>query len=178
MTHSLLKELLELRASFKSSSGEDLERKIRRRTEIHLKYPEYDPMLEAWRPIAEKYREMFKGKILDAGCGSGYLYHFLGKPSGYVGVDISPSFIKVAREFAPEADFRVQDFLRMTEHFDMAWCSSLVFPKMKVKADDALSLLKRLAPSGILVFASGHGPDFSYPAEQFGRMWAHVWRTD
>jgi len=47
-------------------------------------------------------------RVLDAGCGTGYLSRKLaGRGAGVVGVDFSPNMIAIARAASPEIDFRV-----------------------------------------------------------------------
>lgn len=165
----LRSELLEIRRALKAAHGETLEKLLRRRMEIQLKHPELDPMIETWLPIVDKHRALFKGRILDAGCFTGYLYHYLGKPEGYVGIDTCDEMIKVAREFSP-AEFRVQNLLDVKDRFDVVWCSQLAFPKLKMTADFAFERLKAICDTLIFVVAREHAKDFTKPSERMGRM--------
>ena len=61
--------------------------------------------------------------VLDVGCGFGDFYDYVaaqGKQVDYVGVDISPDLLAVARERHPQARFEERDILMepMQEHFD------------------------------------------------------------
>lgn len=175
----LKQELLAIRSLLrKAGRGKSLEKYIRRRTEIQLLHPEFDPMLEEWRPTAEKHRHLLTGRILDAGCMNGYLYHFLGKPNGYVGVDISEEFITVAREFAPEAEFRVQDLRDVEGHFDVVWCSQVEFSKRKIDANLAYERLQSVCDRMIFMVAREHAGEFSKPHYMAGRMLVSVWEKD
>lgn len=70
-----------------------------------------------WDAIAQRHREILAEKIietdsiLDAGCGWGRLLTLM--PAGwrgdYVGVDLSPDFIRMAKTEYPYVDFRVGD---------------------------------------------------------------------
>jgi SAM-dependent methyltransferase len=86
-----------------------------------------DPMTMRIQPQIDEFRKYFTGTVLDAGCYTGYLYHALGKPHGYVGYDIWPEAIKVAREFAPEAIFITADLrtCRLAT-YDYVWCSQTI----------------------------------------------------
>jgi SAM-dependent methyltransferase len=72
---------------------------------------------ERWRKIAAKHRDILRGKILpsdsilDAGCGWGRLLSLLPKEwkGEYVGVDLSPDFIRVATAAHPSRHFLVGD---------------------------------------------------------------------
>ncbi|MDJ1500616.1 glycosyltransferase [Cytophagaceae bacterium BD1B2-1] len=58
-------------------------------------------------------------RILEIGCGTGYLLNEL-KPSYGVGIDISPEMIHIAKEQFPQYDFQVMDAEQITlkEKFD------------------------------------------------------------
>ena len=60
-------------------------------------------------------------KILDYGCGLGYLYEYLSKfdyPVEYTGVDILPQFIDTCKSKYPKAEFRL---IKETEPIDGAY---------------------------------------------------------
>jgi SAM-dependent methyltransferase len=72
---------------------------------------------DEWRRIADKHRRILErvlspnDAVLDAGCGWGRLLSLM--PSWwhgkYLGVDISPTFIKMARSRRPDHEFLVFD---------------------------------------------------------------------
>jgi SAM-dependent methyltransferase len=97
-----------------------------------------------------------KGRILDAGCGSGRDLKAL-RDRGFdpVGIDSSPALAKLASEFSGATCFlmRLENF-RFEQLFDAAWaCASLLhMPKHKLVT--VLRRLRRaLVPRGVL-FAS------------------------
>ena len=49
---------------------------------------------------------MSNKSIMDIGCGTGTLVEYL-KPREYLGVDLNPDFIKLARKKYPQYDFKV-----------------------------------------------------------------------
>jgi ubiquinone/menaquinone biosynthesis C-methylase UbiE len=67
-----------------------------------------------FRVMADGLREIANASILDIGCGFGDLYHYLtGRAAGlrYVGCDISPDLLQVARERHPQVQFDLRDVL-------------------------------------------------------------------
>jgi SAM-dependent methyltransferase len=109
-----------------------------------------DPMTNRMLSEAESLRGHLVGSILDVGCYTGFLYHWLGKPKGYVGVDVWSEAIDVAHEFAPEADFRVQDAAKMTESFDVIWCSQVLWER-SIGIRKAVEILRKLTKKLIVV---------------------------
>ena len=86
-----------------------------------------DRMVERIRENIERFKRIFSGTVLDVGCYTGYLYHALGKPDGYTGLDNWPEAIKVAKEFAPEANFICADVTTdELGSYDYVWCSQTI----------------------------------------------------
>ncbi len=67
--------------------------------------------------------KVLKGRVLDAGCGTGRWARLLAdRGATVVGVDLSPTAIATARRLVPEAEFHCQDLLAMRfppQHFDL-----------------------------------------------------------
>ena len=67
--------------------------------------------------------------ILDVGCGTGDLIPFLVKqnivPAGYLGMDLMPEFIQVAKKRYPKISFICQDFFqtKIKTNFDFVVCN-------------------------------------------------------
>jgi 2-polyprenyl-3-methyl-5-hydroxy-6-metoxy-1,4-benzoquinol methylase len=80
------------------------------------------------------------GRVLDLGCGSGYLLHWLSLQSGIVpvGVDISPSQVAVVREALPAVEVHCEDglafLLRHAGEFVAILCTDVL---EHVAEDDA-----------------------------------------
>lgn len=53
----------------------------------------------------EAVRPFLKGKVLDVGCGAGYLAQFL-LPENYIGIDVDEEVLKKARQDYPLARFQ------------------------------------------------------------------------
>ena len=94
----------------------------------------YDVDKEEWDAIQNSSKNIlslyaFDGiKLLDAGCGVGTLCSYLPKGVKYVGIDISPEMVEVARLSYPLEDFRVADMRCLpfdTCRFDLAICRSI-----------------------------------------------------
>jgi 2-polyprenyl-3-methyl-5-hydroxy-6-metoxy-1,4-benzoquinol methylase len=97
-------------------------------------------------------------KVLDAGCGSGFLLHWLSKRGGVkpVGVDSSPSQIEVLRRHLPAAEVHVGDGLEfMRQHpgeFHAIFCTDVL---EHIPGDGVLDWVETaraaLVPGGVFV---------------------------
>lgn len=73
--------------------------------------------LEEWQDIENDHREILKTElcsttsVLDAGCGYGRLLNLMPKnwKGGYLGLDLSPDFIRLAKKEHPANQFKVAD---------------------------------------------------------------------
>lgn len=74
--------------------------------------------------ILSEIGDLNNRSILDVGCGFGDLYPFLKEqnvhPKKYVGIDINPQMIAIARRRLPEVTFEVKDVLdsELNEEYD------------------------------------------------------------
>lgn len=108
----------------------------------------------ALEPILEDIRE--DARVLDLGCGSGRpVAELLASKYDYVGVDLSPEMIRVARTRAPEAEFEVAnmteiDFASRSFGAVVAFYSIIHVPR---QLHSALfrSIRRWLAADGLLV---------------------------
>lgn len=69
----------------------------------------------------KEFSFMFKpnSTIIDLGCGSGYITHFFkDRDFNTIGIDFSSEMINIAKEKFPDTDFRVYDFLKISDYFD------------------------------------------------------------
>lgn len=127
-------------------------------------------------PLILEYKPT--GTILDVGCYSGWLYHYLGKPKGYVGIDIWPEAIEVAKEFAPEADFRNVNLMDMEGEFDTVWCIQIPWGKTAVKAADAVEKMKTLGKRCVVAVTPDDVGIFGrWEAKDYGQLCVWDWRA-
>ena len=84
---------------------------------------------DRWRRIEDKHREILAkvigptDSVLDAGCGYGRLLTLMppGWDGRYLGIDISPDFVEMARELHPNYNFIVGDLRNIgVQGFDWA----------------------------------------------------------
>jgi 2-polyprenyl-3-methyl-5-hydroxy-6-metoxy-1,4-benzoquinol methylase len=92
-------------------------------------------------------------RVLDAGCGSGTISHFLSRHAGeVVGTDSNPSAIGYARTAynAPNLEFRLGQFEDLTgdKAFDRIYCIEVIEHLYERQVADVLSLFYRVANPG------------------------------
>lgn len=103
-------------------------RRLREARELH--HAIFRCPADRWERIAEKHREILarliqpRDSILDAGCGWGRLLDLLPPTwdGRYLGVDLSPDFVRMAQELHPRREFVVTDLRRLDvpDTFDVA----------------------------------------------------------
>ncbi len=102
-------------------------------------------------------------KMLDAGCGEGYLTrYYAGKQALMTGIDLSEKLIRIAKEKSTESqpiDYRIANICNMesidTESFDIVLCNLVILNVPCLS--EALSEFNRvLVPEGVLVFSIVH----------------------
>lgn len=74
--------------------------------------------------------DLGSASVLDVGCGTGRLFELLraqGYRGDYLGIDLAPSAIKLARQRFPDARFEVRDVLAesLPQRFDYAMLSGI-----------------------------------------------------
>lgn len=117
-----------------------------------------------------------EGKILDAGCGSGYGAGYLVK-KGYsvIGVDISKNMLEIAEKKVPKAEFIEADMTKLTfpdNSFDGIISLYAVFHVTREKHERLFQDFNRmLKTNGILLFCTSYneweGTDDYYDAKIF-----------
>jgi SAM-dependent methyltransferase len=138
----------------KRPSGEEAKNLLRIRMKAALERLEADKMTHRMIHAATYCNDQLFGKsVLDVGCYTGYLYHWLGKPKNYTGIDTWPEAIEVAKEFAPEGDFRVADVRMFEGKYDVVWASQVLWSKT-IGIQNAVEAAKKLAKTLVFVLAS------------------------
>jgi len=115
----------------------------------HLALPSLISFIKKLKPQAT---------VLDVGCGGGQDSKFFVEHGFKVlGIDVSKEMIKLARQFAPQGEFKVIDFIKMpsTPKYDAIWCCR-VFHHVSIKEQKKfLSKLRTLTkPGGYLYLTS------------------------
>jgi SAM-dependent methyltransferase len=144
----------------KNFHGPEVLEALRFRLMVHLEDPTQDPLSnQVWLG----YQELSKlikppCSILDAGCMSGFLYHHLKKSLTdftYVGVDRWEEALEVAREFAPDVEFRPgnleTDFFG---YYDYVVCSNI--PWQACNKEKAVENLSRQARKMLIFIHPGN----------------------
>lgn len=136
--------------------GEEVKEALRQRFRFHLEDPLQDPLSRqvwgAYQKLIPIVGESFS--ILDCGCMSGFLYQHLKKhvkDFRYTGIDRWREAIEVGKEFEPQLDLRVADFMTFNEgKYDFVWCSNIPWRgnEFEIAKRNLLPLAKRL-----LIFA-------------------------
>jgi len=96
-------------------------------------------------------------RVLDAGCGSGTISHFLSRHAGdVVAIDSNPSAISYATDAfkAPNLQFRLGQFgdLKGDKPFDRIYCIEVIEHLYEHQVADVLSLFYKLAIPGGQLF--------------------------
>lgn len=147
---------------------------------------EFRAMNSAWRRLGQRYFEFpifcklgldAQGQdVLEIGCGSGNGAHLLNGqgPRSYVGVDLMPEQIEIARRRYPRYDFRVQDATDLS-NFEAASRDMVVIfgvlhhiPVWQKAVDEVVRILR---PGGRFFIEEPRGLDLKF-FEIFFR-WGH-----
>ncbi|MFQ5831400.1 MAG: class I SAM-dependent methyltransferase [Candidatus Thorarchaeota archaeon] len=121
-------------------------------------------------PCVEGMLGQVKGKkLLDAGCGEGYLSrHYARRGAIVTGIDVSAKLIEICREHPDQdslgIDYRIGDICGLDgvseEEFDQVLCN-LVLLNSPCLREAFQSFYRVLNPGGILVFSIAH-PAFNF----------------
>lgn len=120
-------------------------------------------VLERMELLVEFIKRLRPGKVLDIGCGSGYLGHLIKKINSniaFTGFDISEYAIGLAQSYDRVylLDIDKEDIPENSGHFDMVVCADVLEHIYDV--DHCLNEIKRvLKPDGKAVITT---PNFSY----------------
>lgn len=108
-------------------------------------------------------------KILDAGCGTGYLLQFVCSGEKGVGVDISGEALKMARELFPQHKFIKADMAKLpfsNEYFDKIFSFNVI--EHLEDQEKAMGELKRvLKKGGIIVLGTNIKDSLSWRLFKF-----------
>ncbi|CAB3709341.1 class I SAM-dependent methyltransferase [Paraburkholderia rhynchosiae] len=102
-------------------------------------------------------------RILDVGCGTGILAHWLSSAaiSSYLGIDLSAAAIEKARQLNIQgAEFAVADVtaFKTSEVFDVIVFNEILY-YLKTPEDHVRRFAQSLAPGGILIVSMWHHAD-------------------
>ena len=107
-------------------------------------------------------------RVLDAGCGSGTISHFLSRHAGEViGIDSNPSAINFARTSynAPNLQFRLGQFEDLIDDkpFDRIYCIEVIEHLYQRQVAEILSLFYKLAKPGGQLFLTTPNYQSAWP---------------
>lgn len=88
------------------------------------------------KKVSEELKFMNDQSIMDIGCGTGTLVEYI-NPKEYLGVDLNPDFIKLARKKYPQYDFKVLNIVTQK------------FPEKKFKFIFIMNVLHHLTDTQI-----------------------------
>ncbi len=114
-------------------------------------------------PYYSTFRKLLPvGRILDAGCGTGYQTpFFLQAGYEYIGVDVSEQMLSIARARNPTARFEKMNLYSLAfpnNHFDGFWACAVLQHLPKKQVGQALQELSRVTkPGGICFIAVTEG---------------------
>jgi len=137
------------------------------------------PSNMCYRALIDPYLKDFfsrfsGGKILDLGCGDGYLSRLLPDIFFITGIDSSEELIKIAKEKKSSGVFFVGDItkkfsLKENEEFDLA-VSNMVLMSVDNISEVYRSVFQYLKPGGQFVMTILH-PVFSRPTMRWFKTW-------
>ena len=145
-------------------------------TELYHQYGVH-PASIGWPKGRQKIRfqvmseigNLSNSKILDVGCGFGDLLAFLKSRkirTKYVGVDINPIFIKIAKQRHPRTTFQIRDIEKTKFRDKFDWAFAIGTTNMAGSHEYIASLLKemlRISRKGIAMDFMSTYVDFKRP---------------
>ncbi len=136
----------------------------RRPEKYDSKYGYPDDVSERLVNLADLFAsKVEKGKILDAGCGTGRETHYFSRKGfDVIGIDVAEKAIELARK-RKEGSYKVMDFRDLkfnNRSFSGVWCVAAIFFMEKKEMKNSLKEFERvLKPKGLLhvSFKEGEG---------------------
>lgn len=119
-------------------------------------------------PLVERFLSAVEGtaganaRIADVGCGPGWeSATFSEHGHEVVGIDLTPNFLRAARDVAPEAAFARMDMRRLafeSGEFDGLWvCASFLHVPRKDAPDTLAAFHRVLEPDGVCLLSVKQG---------------------
>ena len=102
----------------------------------------------------KEIRKINPKSVLDLGCGTGRWSMFMPEHCNYVGIDISPRLIEVAKERYSDREFKVCDFEdidKLGRTFDLifTYTSLITIPSKKMKS--VAKKIKQIGKKGLFI---------------------------
>ena len=135
-------------------------------TEVR-RYRYWDTLFEGERRIFKNHAESFSGRVLDIGIGVGRTTSTLGdKAARYVGLELSPAKVRVAKDRFPALDIREMDMREVPKAFDSVQFDVILISYNSIDyipwsdRQPLLTSLGRLLSDGGLLILSAHSLEF------------------
>jgi len=119
----------------------------------------------------DRFFEALSGpRVLDAGCGPGAdAAVFEKRGLDVTGLDLTPSFLRAARDYVPEGSFARGDMRLLPfddEAFDGVWCCAALLHVSRADAPATLREFRRVLDAGGVLFCSlKRGDESGYDAD-------------
>jgi SAM-dependent methyltransferase len=129
--------------------------------ELHADRTAVKPLVERFLAAVEE-RAGDSARVADVGCGPGWeSATFAEHGHDAVGIDLTPDFLRAARDVAPEAAFARMDMRRLgfeSGSFDGLWACASFLHVPREDAPETLAAFRRvLEPDGVCLLAVKHG---------------------
>jgi len=129
--------------------------------ELHADRTDVEPLVERFLSAVDGTAGA-NARIADIGCGPGWeSATFSEHGHDVVGIDLTPNFLRAARDVAPEAAFARMDMRRLafeSRSFDGLWACASFLHVPREDAPETLAAFHRvLDPDGVCLLSVKHG---------------------
>ncbi|MFH5798422.1 class I SAM-dependent methyltransferase [Haladaptatus sp. CMAA 1911] len=129
--------------------------------ELHADRTGVEPLVERFLAAVEETAGA-NARIADVGCGPGWESATFGEHGhDVVGIDLTPNFLRAARDVAPEAMFARMDMRRLafeSRSFDGLWACASFLHVPREDAPETLAAFRRILElGGVCLLSVKHG---------------------